>query len=121
MAKRLLFFGSDLVSFKVLGNLSKSKVARITVVCPPLKKPRTPLATLHQLIKQQSLAVVHEFQSKPSDWHEIDEYLKRQPYDIGVVASFGHMIPDYIIDRFSMGMMVVHPSLLPKYRGSCPI
>ena len=40
---------------------------------------------------------------------------------MGVVASFGHMIPDNIIDRFTQGMLVVHPSLLPKYRGSCPI
>ena len=31
------------------------------------------------------------------------------------------MIPDPVIDRFKEGMLVVHPSLLPKYRGSCPI
>ena len=31
------------------------------------------------------------------------------------------MIPSNIIDHVSKGMMVVHPSLLPKYRGSCPI
>ena len=31
------------------------------------------------------------------------------------------MIPSYIIDKFSIGMYVVHPSLLPKYRGAWPI
>lgn len=31
------------------------------------------------------------------------------------------MIPGNIIDHAQKGMMVVHPSLLPKYRGSCPI
>ena len=41
--------------------------------------------------------------------------------DVGVVASFRHMIPNFIIDKFSVGMFVVHPSLLPKYRGPCPI
>jgi methionyl-tRNA formyltransferase len=41
--------------------------------------------------------------------------------DLGVVASFGHMIPDSIISCFPEGMLVVHPSLLPKYRGACPI
>ena len=40
---------------------------------------------------------------------------------MGVVASFGHMIPSNIIDKFPHGMFVMHPSLLPKYRGSCPI
>mmetsp|Transcript_20546 Transcript_20546/g.23732 ORF Transcript_20546/g.23732 Transcript_20546/m.23732 type:complete len:89 (-) Transcript_20546:52-318(-) len=42
-------------------------------------------------------------------------------YDIGIVASFRHMIPSYIIDKFRIGAFVVHPSLLPKYRGACPI
>lgn len=41
--------------------------------------------------------------------------------DFGIVASFGHMIPANIIDNVKKSMMVVHPSLLPKYRGSCPI
>jgi methionyl-tRNA formyltransferase len=31
------------------------------------------------------------------------------------------MIPDSLIDLFPEGMYVIHPSLLPKYRGSCPI
>ena len=36
------------------------------------------------------------------------------------------MIPSFIIDRFQTAsqkptMMVMHPSLLPKYRGACPI
>ena len=47
-------------------------------------------------------------------------------YDYGVVASFGHMIPSFIINRFKnkkarSTLMVMHPSLLPKYRGACPI
>ena len=31
------------------------------------------------------------------------------------------MVPDRIIDAFPSGMLVMHPSLLPKYRGACPI
>jgi methionyl-tRNA formyltransferase len=42
-------------------------------------------------------------------------------FDIGVVASFGYFIPDRIIARFPLGMINVHPSLLPKYRGAAPI
>lgn len=54
-------------------------------------------------------------------WTELSDKLSNDQHDVGVVASFGHMIPDQIIDKFSQGMLVVHPSLLPKYRGSCPI
>jgi len=31
------------------------------------------------------------------------------------------MIPDSVIDQFPRGMLIMHPSLLPKYRGACPI
>lgn len=31
------------------------------------------------------------------------------------------MIPSTIIDHFNKGVFVIHPSLLPKYRGAAPI
>ena len=49
------------------------------------------------------------------------EQLSEDSFDIGVIASFGKMVPDHIIDAFPSGMLVMHPSLLPKYRGPCPI
>lgn len=40
---------------------------------------------------------------------------------IGVLVSYGKIIPQHIIDLFSPGIINVHPSLLPKYRGPSPI
>ncbi len=37
------------------------------------------------------------------------------------MASYGKIIPKEIIDLFPKGIVVVHPSLLPKYRGATPI
>jgi methionyl-tRNA formyltransferase len=31
------------------------------------------------------------------------------------------MIPSKVIKAFPNGMLVMHPSLLPLYRGACPI
>jgi len=42
-------------------------------------------------------------------------------YDLGVVVSFGHLIPASIINGFPNGMINVHASLLPKWRGAAPI
>ena len=44
-----------------------------------------------------------------------------QKFDIGVVSSFGHMIPTNIIEAFPLGVFNVHGSTLPKYRGAAPI
>ena len=41
--------------------------------------------------------------------------------DLGVVASFGKIIPKSVIDKFKFGILNIHPSELPKYRGSSPI
>jgi methionyl-tRNA formyltransferase len=41
--------------------------------------------------------------------------------DIGVVAAYGKIIPDDILALPRRGMINVHASLLPKYRGAAPI
>ena len=44
---------------------------------------------------------------------------------LGLILSFGKKIPDEVIDAFhssgNLGIYVIHPSLLPKYRGGAPI
>ncbi len=41
--------------------------------------------------------------------------------DLGVVASYGKIIPKNIIEHFRYGVLNIHPSLLPKFRGASPI
>jgi len=39
----------------------------------------------------------------------------------GVLVAYGKIIPEEIIDIFPTGIINIHPSLLPKHRGSTPI
>ena len=41
--------------------------------------------------------------------------------DIGVVAAYGQIVPDALLAVPRFGMINVHPSLLPKYRGAAPV
>jgi methionyl-tRNA formyltransferase len=41
--------------------------------------------------------------------------------DIGILASYGEIIRKDVINLFPHGILVIHPSLLPKYRGASPI
>jgi methionyl-tRNA formyltransferase len=41
--------------------------------------------------------------------------------DIGIVASFGALIPPDILSWPKKGLLNLHPSLLPKYRGPTPV
>ncbi|KAJ1954341.1 hypothetical protein GGI12_005809 [Dipsacomyces acuminosporus] len=42
-------------------------------------------------------------------------------FDIGIVSSFGRFLPRRIIESFPLGMVNIHPSLLPQYRGPSPL
>ena len=41
--------------------------------------------------------------------------------DVIVVASYGKIIPEYILNSSKYGAINLHPSLLPKYRGPSPV
>jgi methionyl-tRNA formyltransferase len=41
--------------------------------------------------------------------------------DIGVVAAYGKILPDWLLASPRLGLINVHASLLPKYRGASPV
>jgi len=41
--------------------------------------------------------------------------------DVGVLASFGAIVPKEFLDFPKKGILNIHPSLLPKYRGASPV
>ena len=41
--------------------------------------------------------------------------------DIGVVAAYGRLLPQVLLDRSPRGLINVHASLLPRWRGAAPI
>ena len=49
------------------------------------------------------------------------DIVDRPPADLGVVASYGKILPKKILEQFPRGVLNIHPSLLPKYRGPSPI
>jgi methionyl-tRNA formyltransferase len=41
--------------------------------------------------------------------------------DIGVVAAYGKILPDWLLATPRFGLINVHASLLPRYRGASPV
>ena len=52
---------------------------------------------------------------------EAMEELKKYPADVFVVAAFGQILSQEILDMPRLGCINIHASLLPKYRGCSPI
>jgi methionyl-tRNA formyltransferase len=50
-----------------------------------------------------------------------NEFHTNNKFDLGLVVSFGHLLPKDLIESFTLGMLNIHASLLPKLRGASPI
>lgn len=58
---------------------------------------------------------------QPTKLSEIADDIARLDSPAGVLVSYGKIIPEHIINLFTPGIINVHPSLLPLYRGPSPI
>lgn len=61
------------------------------------------------------------FQPKRIKTPEAVEELRRQEADVYIVAAFGQILSQEILDIPRYGCLNIHASLLPKYRGASPI
>lgn len=57
----------------------------------------------------------------PKNPSEILNDLKTFNADIAILVAYGRIISQKVIDIFPLGIINVHPSLLPKYRGPTPV
>lgn len=109
MTSRVLFFGSDLFSVRVLEGLLGSSQASISCAFSNTRGEFSKFAALIQL-----RSFILPFPLKK--WSLPDSF------DLGIIASFGSFIPLRIIHQFTTQTMLnAHPSMLPLYRGAAPI
>jgi methionyl-tRNA formyltransferase len=57
----------------------------------------------------------------PTHLGNIKDDIKEFNAGFGVLVAYGRIIPAEILDIFPHGIINIHPSLLPEYRGSTPI
>jgi methionyl-tRNA formyltransferase len=58
---------------------------------------------------------------KPEKVADISQDIIDSGAKVGVLAAYGQFVPESVIDLFEFGIINLHPSLLPTYRGSTPI
>lgn len=58
---------------------------------------------------------------QPEHPRDILEKLQNRPEELYIVASYGYILSQKILDIPKRGIINVHTSLLPKYRGASPI
>ncbi|MGH7218674.1 MAG: methionyl-tRNA formyltransferase [Candidatus Microsaccharimonas sp.] len=123
--KTIVFFGTDEFSAASLRELiAKGFTVAAAVTKPDSRKGRgrgLAKPIVKEIAEANNIPVW-----QPLDVRAIAEHVERLvektgEAPIGVLVSYGKIIPQSIIDLFQPGIINVHPSLLPLYRGPSPI
>ena len=119
---RIVFFGTDTFATTILNELvSVPDIQILSVITRPDKpagrgnKVEPPL--IKKFAEQHSVPVLQFLKLKDT----AIEQLRKLNADAFVVAEYGLLIPSAVLDIPPHGVLNVHPSLLPRYRGASPI
>ena len=119
---KIIFFGSGAFGLPSLEALIAAKENLVAVITAPDKPKGRGLKLNETPIKEKAL--VHNLTVlQPEDTQEpaFRKTLSSLNPDLGILIAFGSILNKEIIALPKMGIINLHPSLLPKYRGSAPI
>lgn len=119
-SKTILFFGTEDFSLAALEGLIKAgyKIGAV------ITKPDSPRGRGRKLTPPavKVLAQKHDIPVlQPQKLRDIEGKIAEFDSPAGVLSSYGKIIPKSTLDLFTPGIINIHPSLLPKYRGPSPI
>ncbi len=119
---RLVFLGTPAFAVPTLERLVEAGHQVLAVVTQP-DRPRGRGGKLAAPpVKETALRLgLPVFQPERVRRPEALEYLRDLAIDAMVVVGYGQIIPQSVIDLAPLGILNVHASLLPKYRGAGPI
>lgn len=122
MALRVAFFGTPGFAVPTLEHLVNSSHQVVGVITQP-DRPRgrgqqVSVGPVKSLALALGLPVLQPARLAQDQFGPVFASLTA---DIGVVAAYGKILPDWLLATPRLGLINVHASLLPRYRGASPI
>jgi len=119
---KVVFFGTPDFVIPILDSiLQVTRLDLVSVVTNPdrpvgRKQILTPTPVKKWAVKHNIPVLTPEIVDDNFKFH-----ISNFKFDLGVLAAYGKILPSWLIDLFPQGILVIHPSLLPKYRGASPV
>lgn len=118
---RIVFMGTPDFSVPVLERLiSEHNVVAVYTRAPKIsgRGNRVNKTPIHLLAEKYGIEVRTPRTLKSEDEQAV---LKAYNADVAIVAAYGLLLPQAVLDMFPKGCINVHASLLPRWRGAAPI
>jgi len=113
---KTIFFGGSSFVIPIIEVLKKSFGLTLVVV----KNENDPLINYCKL-NDIEFEINSYLKYAKEEALENDTQIFNKKADVGVVADYGVYIPDEVSSFYPKGLLNIHPSLLPKYRGPTPV
>jgi methionyl-tRNA formyltransferase len=117
---KIAFFGTSYYSTRMLDYLKEEGLTPSMVVAAPDKPKGRKLVMTPPPVKEWAIQNDVKF-IQPESLKVIPEELSSTEWDLFIVVSYGKILTKEILDMPERGVLNVHPSLLPKFRGASPI
>lgn len=121
---KVVFFGTSDRSLPILDALKKEfdLVLCVTKADVLVGRHQTPKETqVKTWAKANGVNFVTINESLAKVKVAIIEEILSSKAEIGVVADFGYIVPKEVLSIFPQGLINIHFSMLPKYRGASPV
>ena len=119
---KIIFFGTPDYVLPILETLQKAfrqKSGESTIAAVVTQKPK-PVGRKKKVTFSPIDKWAHK--RKIDIFYNPEDLLNKNiNADLGILASYGEIVPEKVIKLFPKGIINIHPSLLPKYRGASPI
>ncbi|MFA5987190.1 MAG: methionyl-tRNA formyltransferase [Candidatus Paceibacterota bacterium] len=117
---KIIFFGSSNFSVMVLNELVENGLnPSLVVTTPDSEKGRGQKSSPNDVKEWATNRDIPFVQ--PNTLAEITKTLENTKSDFFIIAAYGKIIPEEILKLPKYGALCVHPSLLPRWRGSSPV
>jgi methionyl-tRNA formyltransferase len=122
MPLRVVFFGTPAFAVPTLERLIHSPHPVVGVVTQPDRPRGRGQQITEGPVKRLAAAVgLAVLQPERLGREAFESPLTALQADIGVVAAYGKILPDWLLAAIPRGLINVHASLLPRYRGASPV
>ncbi len=119
---RYVFYGTPDFALAVLGELERAGRLPVAVVCQPDRPKgrgrKRDVPPVKAWALERGLEVAQPAKQRDPEYLE---WLADLAPDLALVAAFGQILTKRVLAVPRLGFINVHPSLVPRYRGSAPL